>query len=79
MAASFVLSTCGILAFEPELLFCGLFTRPVGRCLLRFLMDQFLQFLTADTPIFGFNFQNWILMAAAIVVIWTLILFRGAK
>ena len=41
--------------------------------------QQFLQFLTPVTPIFGFNFQNWMLIAAAIVVFWTTILFRGAK
>ncbi len=42
-------------------------------------MDKFLQFLVADTRIVGFDFQNWMLMAAAIGILWAVVLYRGAR
>jgi len=43
------------------------------------LMKQYLHFLIDTTTLFGFDIQNWLLAVAAVLVIWVLILIRGAK
>ena len=42
-------------------------------------MAQLLQSLTGTTTILGFDFQNWMLIVAAILVFWVFVLARGAK
>lgn len=39
-------------------------------------MDAFLNFMTADTMIFGVNVHNWMLGLAGIVVIWATVIVR---
>jgi hypothetical protein len=41
-------------------------------------MDAFLNFMTADTTIFGIVVQNWMLALAGVVVFWAIILVRDA-
>jgi len=46
---------------------------------IRLPMVQYLHFLTDTTTLFGFDFQNWMLAAAAIIMVWVLVLIQGAK
>jgi len=37
-------------------------------------MDELQHFLTTSTTLFGFDFQNWMLMIIAIAAVWVLVL-----
>ncbi len=39
-------------------------------------MDAFLNFMTADTTIFGVTIHNWIIALTGVVVLWVMIVVR---
>ena len=38
------------------------------------LMDAFLNFMTADTAIFGVNVHNWMLALAGFILLWATVI-----
>jgi len=41
-------------------------------------MDEVMNFLTADTPIWGFSIHNWMLIVGGIMVLWIIVLAKDA-
>ena len=37
-------------------------------------MDRYFHFLTDTTTLYGFDLQNWMLIAAAIFAIWVIVI-----
>jgi len=39
-------------------------------------MDAFLNFMTADTAIFGVNVHNWMLALAGFILLWATVIVQ---
>jgi hypothetical protein len=39
-------------------------------------MDKFLDFMTRDTPMYGYAVHNWIIALTGFVIIWVIVIAR---